>query len=74
MDSLGNIWKHIYSGPRNRSALWTYITYICAARHAWPVRRRASLPSERYQIILPDQKAQWTGLKLVTYRVESHKA
>ena len=22
MDSLGNIWRHIYSGPRNRSILW----------------------------------------------------
>jgi len=25
MDSLGNIWKHIYSAPRNRSALWLLI-------------------------------------------------
>ena len=25
-DSLGNVWKHIYSGPRNRSALWLLIT------------------------------------------------
>ena len=25
MDSLGNIWKHIYSGPRNSSALWLVI-------------------------------------------------
>jgi len=26
MDSLGNIWKHIYSGPKNRSAFWPSIT------------------------------------------------
>ena len=25
MDSLGNIWKHIYSGPRNGSTLWLLI-------------------------------------------------
>ena len=24
-DSLGNIWKHIHSGPRNRGALWLFI-------------------------------------------------
>ena len=25
MDSLGNIWKQVYSGPGNRSALWLLI-------------------------------------------------
>ena len=27
-DSLGNIWKHIYSGPGNRSALWLLIIVL----------------------------------------------
>jgi len=29
MDSLGNIWKHIYLGSRNRSALWLLIIVHC---------------------------------------------
>ena len=29
VDSLGNLWKHIYPGPRNRSALWLLIIVCC---------------------------------------------
>ena len=44
-DSLANIWKHFYSGPRNRSALWlltivrytTTLTYL-PSNHPYTTR------------------------------------
>jgi len=54
MDSLGNIWKHVYLGPRNRSALWlliivhytntlTYwLTYTGRESNVWPLDRETN--------------------------------